>query len=128
MIISPDAARKSLAVIRMANGAAGLLAPEFMLRRLGVDTNTDRSGTYPFRMFGVRTVLIGADLLLLVGEERARATRLAILIHATDTLSAATCGIRGDLPRKAAVVTTSISAVNTVLAILSARGPVTLRR
>ncbi|HZJ06974.1 MAG TPA: hypothetical protein VFD59_16085 [Nocardioidaceae bacterium] len=122
-MLSPDAARTTLAAIRIANGAVGLIAPELLLRRLGVDTRRDRSGTYPFRMFGIRTVLIGADLLLLRGEERVRATRLAVVIHASDTLSAATCGVRGDLPRKAAFLTTGISAVNTMLAIISARTP-----
>lgn len=121
-MLSPDAARKTLAAIRIANGAAGLLAPELLLGRLGVD-RADRSGTYPFRMFGIRTVVIGAELLLLRGEARRRATRLAIVIHATDTVSAATCGIRGDLPRKSAIMATGISAVNTFLAISSARTP-----
>jgi len=73
------AARKTLAVIRIANGAAGLLAPEKLLGRLGVDTAVDRAGTYPFRMFGIRTVLIGLDLLLLRGARppAGRATRCA---------------------------------------------------
>lgn len=122
-MLSPDAARRTLAAIRIANGTVSLIAPELLLRRLGVDTRRDRSGTYPFRMFGIRTVLIGADLLMLRGEERLRATRLAVVIHASDTLSAATCGVRGDLPRKTAFLTTGISAVNTLLAIISARTP-----
>jgi len=120
-VLSPRLARKTLAAIRLFNGAAGLLAPEFLLRRLGTDPAVDRSGIYPFRMFGIRTVLIGADLLLLGGEERRRATRLAVVIHATDTVSAAAAGLRGDLPRKAAVLTTLISAGNTALAVISTR-------
>ena len=123
MMLGPDAARRTLASIRIANGVAALIAPEVLLGRLGVDTRTDRSGSYPFRMFGIRTVLIGADLLLLRGEERRRATRLAVVIHAADTVSAATCGIRGDLPRRSAIVATGISAVNTLLAITSTRTP-----
>jgi hypothetical protein len=119
--LSPGHARKILAAVRLFNGAAGLLAPEILLRRLGTDPATDRSGFYPFRMFGVRTVLLGADLLLLRGEERRRATRLAVLIHLTDTVSAATAGLRGDLPRKAAVVATLISAGNTALAVCATR-------
>jgi hypothetical protein len=110
-----------LAAVRIFNGTVGLLAPEFLLRRLGTDLRHERSGIYPFRMFGIRTVILGADLLLLRGEQRRRATRLAVLIHATDTASAAVAGLRGDLPRRAAVVTTLISAGNTVLAILATR-------
>jgi hypothetical protein len=72
-------------------------------------------------MFGIRTMIIGADLWLLRGEELRRATKVAVLIHATDTVSAAATAVRGDLPRKQALVATGISAVNTALAIAAAR-------
>jgi hypothetical protein len=114
-------ARQALAAVRIVNGALGLFAPRFLLRRLGVDPERDRSGVYPFRMFGVRTIVLGAELLLVDGEERRRATRLAVLIHGADTLSAITAGVRGDLPRRAAVTATLVSAGNTVLAVLSTR-------
>ena len=121
MGFDPAVPRKVLAGIRIVNGTLGLVAPELLLRRLGADLSRDRSGIYPFRMFGIRTILIGADLLVLQGEQRRRATRFAVLIHASDTVAAATAGLRGDLPRKAAVMTTAISAGNTVLAILANR-------
>lgn len=101
----PRAAHKLLAAIRIFNGAAGLLYPEFVLRRLRTDPRIDRSGIYPFRMFGVRTLLIGLDLLTLRGEDLRRASNRAVLIHACDTLSAASAGLRGDLPRKAGMTT-----------------------
>jgi len=121
MLLNPSLARKMLAAVRLFNGTTALFVPELLLRRLGVDPKVDRSGGYPFRMFGIRTILIGADLLLLRGRERRRATRLAVVIHATDTISAAAAGLRGDLPRKAAVATTLISAGNTALAVISTR-------
>jgi hypothetical protein len=121
MAIDPAVARKTLAGVRLLNGTLGLLAPQFLLRRLGTDTDVDGSGVYPFRMFGIRTVLIGADLLLLDGSDRRRATQLAVVIHASDTLSAACAGWRGHLPRKVAVLTTAISAVNTALAVIATR-------
>jgi hypothetical protein len=121
MGLDPAVARKVLAGIRIVNGTLGLVAPELLLRRLGADLSRDRSGIYPFRMFGIRTILIGADLLVLHGEQRRRATRFAVLIHASDTVAAATAGLRGDLPRKAALMTTAISAGNTVLAVLANR-------
>jgi ammonia channel protein AmtB len=120
-MLSRDTARKALGAIRIVNGAAGLFAPQLLLRRLGVDTTSPQPGNYPFRMFGIRTMIIGADLWLLRGEDLRRATRTAVLIHATDTVSAAATAVRGDLPRKQAVVATGISAVNTVLALASAR-------
>lgn len=121
MAIDPALARKALAGVRLVNGTLGLLAPTFLLKRLGTDPALDGSGVYPFRMFGIRTVLIGADLLLLDGEERRRATRMAVVIHASDTLSAACAGWRGHLPRRVAVLTTAISATNTALAVIATR-------
>lgn len=121
-MLSPTAARKALAVIRILNGTAGLLTPEKLLTRLGIDTAEDRSGTYPFRMFGIRTVLIGVDLLVLSGDELRRAEKLAVLIHATDTVSAAVTAARGDLPRKQGLVAVVISALNTALAITAWKG------
>jgi len=115
-------ARKLLAAIRIANGVAGLLVPEKLLGRLGVDTVTDRSGTYPFRMFGIRTVLIGLDLLLLTGDELRRAEKVAVLIHAVDTASATVTTVRNDLPRKQGLTAVGISAVNTGLAVAAWRG------
>jgi hypothetical protein len=121
MLLDPGMARKVLAAVRLFNGTVAVLAPQILLRRLGADPQADRSGVYPFRMFGIRTVLIGVDLLTLRGEERRRATRLAVLIHATDTVSAAIAGLKGHLSPRAATVTTLISSGNTALAILATR-------
>lgn len=114
-------ARKTLGTIRLVNGATALVAPEFLLRRLGVDSTMSQPANYALRMFGIRTILIGADLWLLRGDEQRRVVKLAMLIHATDTLSAAAAVVRGDLPRKQGLVATGISAANTVLAVAAAR-------
>ena len=122
MVIDAARARKVLAGVRLVNGGLALVAPQFLLRRLGTDPDRDPSGIYPFRMFGIRTLLIGADLLLLTGDESRRASKLAVVIHASDTATAATCLAKGYLPRRAGVVATLISSVNTVLAVIAARG------
>jgi hypothetical protein len=121
VLIDGERARKTLAAIRLFNGALALAAPRVLIRRLGTDPDLDPSAVYPFRMFGVRTVIIGADLLVLTGEEQRRATKLAVLIHATDTVSAANCLIKGYLPRKAGLMATAISGLNTALAVIAAR-------
>ena len=120
MGLDPDAARKALAAVRLFNGTAALLVPRLMLRRLGTPAG-ESSGVYPLRLFGIRTIVIGSDLLLLRGDDLRRATQVAVLIHACDTLSAATAGVRGDLPRKSAVAATLVSAVNTGLALVASR-------
>jgi len=114
-----DFARVALGLIRLANGAAALLVPAALLRRLGVDPQTQAAAKYAFRLFGIRTVLIGADLILSRGEDRAQALRVAPIIHACDVVSAAIAGLRGELPRRAAITATLISTVNVALAIAS---------
>ena len=56
-------ARYALAAIRIANGLLALVAPELIIKRFGEDPGQDAAAIYGLRLFGVRTVLIGADLL-----------------------------------------------------------------
>jgi hypothetical protein len=115
-----DGARITLAGIRIANGATGLLAPQKLAERLGVEEHAGPMG-YPFRMFGIRTILIGLDLLSSDPAVRRPAVREAVWIHASDTISAFVTGVTGGLPRKGAAAATAISALNTGLAVLAAR-------
>ncbi len=112
-------ARRALAVVRLANGTLGLLAPQILLKRLEVDPVSNTAAYYPFRMFGIRTIVLGVDLLTMRDEELRRASATAVVIHSVDTVAAAVGGLRGDVPAKAARLTTAISAVNTVLALIS---------
>ena len=114
------AALRALAVIRIVNGLLALVFPAVLVRRTSADPS-DRSPYYAFRMFGIRTVVLGADLLLLQGAALERATRQAVVIHSSDTVCAVVGGLRGDLPRRAARITVAISSVNTVLAVLAYR-------
>lgn len=113
-----------LGSVRLLNGLIALISPESAARRLGTDPEANPAPIYPLRMFGVRTVILGAELLLSeAGDERRRAMRIAIPIHACDTAAAALGGIRGQLPRREAALLTVISAVNTVLAVLGSQAP-----
>ena len=115
-----DGARVLLAAVRIANGAAGLVAPHLLARRLAAGAAP--TAHYPFRLFGVRTVIMGAELLAQDPHVRARAVQVALPIHALDTLSAAVGGLRGELPRRPAVLLTLLSGTNTLLALLARRG------
>ena len=68
-------------------------------------------------MFGVRTIVIGRDLL----RGDAKAVRNAPLVHASDTIAAAIAASSGKVPRKAGILITAISALNTVLALAARR-------
>ncbi|MBJ6637196.1 MULTISPECIES: hypothetical protein [unclassified Streptomyces] len=107
-----------LAGIRLFNGAAGLLAPEMLIRRFDPDRDPPSpAAVYAFRLFGIRTVLLGLDLLTHSGDRLRDDVCEGILIHGSDTATAATLGLHGHVPPRTAFLTTFISAVNTALAI-----------
>jgi hypothetical protein len=114
-----DYARITLAGIRLFNGVAALFVPTTLARRLGVDPEANPAALYALRLFGVRTVLIGAQLLLRDGGVRAHSLRVAPVIHALDATAALVAGNRGQLPRRAATTAAVISTVNTVLAVVA---------
>jgi hypothetical protein len=115
-------ARYVLGAIRLVNGAVGLLAPQVLIRQLGGDPQASPSAVYAFRLFGVRTALIGADLLRSESEHLDRAVRRAPLIHASDTTTAVLLATSGALPKRAGIMISAISGVNTVLALLARAG------
>jgi len=113
----PGLARVALAAIRIVNGSAALVAPALLARNLGVRREDNQAVQYVFRMFGIRTVAIGLQLLLPEGELRRASVRTAPIIHASDTASAALAGLTRQIPARPALIVTSISALNTVLAL-----------
>jgi len=118
-----DGARVLLALIRIANGTLGLLAPSVISGPLteSEEREAREPAHYPFRLFGIRTVIIGAELLSRDPYVRERAVRVALPIHATDTASAALGGLLGEMPAKSAVRLTALSGTNTLLALLARR-------
>ena len=114
-----DYARITLAGIRLFNGVAALFVPATLARQLGVDPAANPAALYALRLFGVRTVLIGAQLLLRDDGVRAHSLRVAPAIHALDASAALIAGERGQLPQRAATTAAIISTVNTVLAIVA---------
>ncbi|MGY1690648.1 hypothetical protein [Geodermatophilus sp. SYSU D01105] len=122
MTSGTDLARVLLAGVRLTMGTAGLLAPGLVIRRLDIDPAVQPGMRYPLRMFGIRTVLIGAELLDRDARRRWHAEQLAPLVHGSDTVSAFLAWRRGDLPRRAGAMATAISAVNLVLALANLGG------
>jgi hypothetical protein len=115
----PDAARVLLAGVRLVNGTASLVAPRMFARRIGVDPDTNGPALYALRLFGVRTILIGAQLLSRDPEVRADALRRAVAIHVSDAAAAAIAGATGQLPPKGARAALLTSSVNVALAVLA---------
>jgi hypothetical protein len=120
-------ARYALAGIRIVNGSVALAAPSVIIRRFGESPASDNAASdnpasenaavYGLRMFGIRTIVLGVDLLALSGAPLRRALGQAILIHASDTATAAALGLSGRVRRPWAIAITLISAANTGLAV-----------
>ena len=112
-----NGARLLLGSIRLLTGSIGLFYPQRIQCQMGKKIS-DPSGEYALRLFGVRTVLIGLDLLHPAGKAHAHAVRIAPFIHASDTIAALLAARSGALPRRAATSLVAISAANTVLSLL----------
>jgi hypothetical protein len=113
-----DGARVTLAAIRLVNGSAALIAPQTFAGRLGA-APAGPALVYALRLFGVRTVLIGYELLRADPPARARAVRIAPLVHAGDTVAALLAGASGSLPRRAARTAALVSATNLALSLVA---------
>jgi hypothetical protein len=113
-----ERARLLLGIIRLINGVLGILAPGFLVSRLGGDPAMNPSALYAFRLFGVRTVLLAVELLMADGPLGDHVRRTAVVVHAADTTAAALGAWRRELPPRAAIMTVVISGANTALAFL----------
>lgn len=112
-------ARYVLGVVRLFNGAATLFATRPFSKRLGVDPDTSPAAIYALRLFGVRTIYIGAELLFARGDHLRNAVTIAPAIHVSDTVSAVLAGAGGQLPKSSARTAVAISSVNVLLSLLA---------
>jgi hypothetical protein len=113
-----EPARILLACIRLLMGLMALLVPGFMAHQIGVDPKTNPGVLYVLRMFGIRTVMVGAELLMQTGDRRAEALRRAVVIHTSDTLAAFVASRSANFPKQGRLIVW-VSAFNTVLAIIA---------
>jgi len=123
-MLTPKRARYLLGGIRLVNGLGGLLAPRRLLKMMGLDPEKNGAAVYVYRLFGVRTNILGLQLLTSEGESLEEAVKFALPIHASDAAAASMAGLRGDLPARAAIIVTAISSFNTFLAVLARRSAV----
>lgn len=116
-----NAACVTLAGVRLVNGTLGLLVPQVLIRRIDGQRSAGPAATYAFRLFGIRTVLLGLDLLATDAEQRRHCLDQAPLVHGSDTVTAAVLALGGQVPRRSGALLVAVSAVNTALAILARR-------
>ena len=117
------AARFTLGGVRLVAGSAGLLAPAVIISRFTDDAPTGNpAAIYGLRLFGIRTVLIGADLFRRTGPELDHALRVAPVIHATDTATVLALWKNKQLAPERARPLALLSGANTVLAVVALLG------
>jgi hypothetical protein len=114
-------ARLALATIRLTVGTTALFAPRAFARHLDVDAGSDPAVIYVARLFGIRTIFIGTDILLRDEALRAQALRTGVVIHLSDATAAAIAALFGQIPRRAAVKAMILSSINAALAIIAQR-------
>jgi hypothetical protein len=110
-----------LAVIRIVNGLLALLVPGRLIGRLDPGREPSPAAVYAFRMFGIRTVLLGLQLLVADRDRRRYALREGALIHAVDAVTAGYLGAGRKVSPATAVFITCISVSNTALAVAALR-------
>lgn len=114
-------ARKALGAIRLTLGTLALTMPHLLVRRFSEQGQHATAATYAFRMFGVRTVIIGLELLMLKGAELQRVANVAPVIHGSDTVAAFLAARYGKLPKRTGIILVAVSAINTLLALMGRR-------
>lgn len=114
-----DIARIALAVIRAINGAIALFAPRLLIRVIGLDPEGNPAGLYIARLFGIRTLVIAADLVQPDRASRDRAVEEGVIIHASDAIAATVAGLQGSIPVRGALMAATVSSINTGLALVA---------
>jgi hypothetical protein len=119
--LTPRRARYALGVSRLINGSLALAAPARLVKTFGEDPADNGAALYALRLFGVRTVVLGLQLLLADDDALPTHLQYAVWIHASDTTSAATALVRHELPARAALTGTVLSSLNTLFAVTARR-------
>ena len=121
-MLSRRHARYGLATVRTINGSLGLIAPKVLIKRLDPAHEPSPAAIYAFRLFGIRTILLGLDLLVRPSAEVRRAMREGVLIHLSDVFTIVLLGAQHKVPPRTAALTTLISATNVAMAVAGIEG------
>lgn len=112
-----DGARYALGIVRLVNGGLGLVLPRVLIRRID-SSDPSPAAVYAFRLFGIRNILIGRDVLVRRGEALDRCIDEAVVVHGCDSLTATVLTVTGAVPRRAGLLLMAVSVTNTTLALL----------
>ena len=105
-----------LAGVRLANGTTGLVAPQLLIRRIDPAQAVSPAGIYAFRLFGVRTMFLGAELLIRRDAQLQHGLREGLVIHASDVATSVLVGVQRQVTPRTSALLATISAITVPLA------------
>jgi hypothetical protein len=93
-----------------------------------IPPETNRGGPYFLRLFGDRDLYLGVAALLVPEPTRSRLIGAAAAVDAIDASAALIAGVKGDIPRPAAVLAVSAETIGSALGLAAVgRGPLARR-
>jgi hypothetical protein len=72
---------------------------------------------YVLRLFGIRTIISGVELVTLRGDALEKVLAAGVLMHASDAVAAGLAGFRRELPARTARLLVAISTLNATLSL-----------
>jgi hypothetical protein len=113
----------ALAVMRIAAGLLAWLQPALTARLFGVSDSADgSSGNYPWRLFGVRDIVIGVGTLRSSGPQRRAFATAGLACDVADGAAGAIGMYRGEFSRPAAGSPVSVPAAAIAFGAWALRG------
>ena len=112
--ITPFQAKVTLMTIRSLIGVFGWLAPNLSGRLFGIDPAANPAAPYLGRLFAARELALVAPLLSEDEDVQRRSLHVGMAVDAADAAASVAAGVRGTLPKRAALMT-GLTAVVAVL-------------
>lgn len=111
--ITPFQAKVTLMSIRSLIGVLGWLAPNLSAKVFGIDPAQNPSAPYLGRLFAARELALVAPLLSEDADVQRRSLHVGMAVDTADAAASVAAGVRGTLPKRAAVMTglTAVAAV-----------------
>ena len=119
--ITPARARTALMGLRGGLMVATWAAPVATGKLFGLEPQENRGAPYLGRLFGVREGALVAELALASPERVTAVAQRHLLVDAADVVAAGIAGLRGQLPKRAAVMAAATAGLAVYLGYVASR-------
>ncbi len=103
--ITPFQAKVTLMSLRSLIGVLGCLAPNLSAKLFGIDPARNPAAPYLGRLFAAREFALVAPLLSENDDVQRRSLHVGMAVDTADAAASVAAGMRGTLPKRAAVMT-----------------------